>query len=350
MPEGLTGLLDELAEKRSLPLADYARLIERRDEALAAYAATLAREKRRQVYGDVVFIRGLIEISNVCGNDCYYCGIRRSNTRCERYTLSPDQVMACCQEGHALGFRTFVLQGGESGVYTVPQICALAREIKHSFPDCALTLSLGEYAYEDYRAMREAGADRYLLRHETANAAHYAALHPPGMTLENRRRCLLDLKRLGFQTGCGFMVGSPGQSAAMLAEDLKFIEGLAPEMCGIGPFIPHHDTPFGQHPAGSIPLTLFLLSLLRLIHPSLLLPATTALGSLGEGGREQGILAGANVVMPNLSPVSQREKYSLYDNKLVTGAESAQNLEALRTGIRAVGCDIALDRGDHIPS
>jgi biotin synthase len=342
-------LVDRLARERSLPLASYAGLIASYNPELAEYAAALAREKRRQVYGDVVYVRGLIEISNVCGNDCYYCGIRKSNRHCQRYTLSAQEVMACCQEGYGLGFRTFVLQGGESGVYSLDEICQLARDIKHSFPGCALTLSLGEYPYAAYKAMREAGVDRYLLRHETANADHYAALHPPAMQFSNRMRCLRDLKALGFQAGCGFMVGSPGQTPLILAEDLSFIEAYAPEMCGIGPFIPHHDTPLGQHPAGSAEMTTFLLSLLRLMHPNLLLPATTALGSLAVGGREKGILAGANVVMPNLSPPAQREKYSIYDNKLSTGAESAQNLEALRQSIAAAGCNMVLDRGDYLP-
>lgn len=347
MDDTSIGLIKRLEEKRQLPLSSYVYLVENHSPELAAFAAGLAREARKRVYGDVVFVRGLIEISNVCRNDCFYCGIRKSNPHCRRYTLSHEEVLACCQEGYGLGFRTFVLQGGESGAYSLAQICALAREIKGNFPGCALTLSLGEYPYEAYRAMREAGVDRYLLRHETANAAHYAALHPPGMLLSNRMRCLRDLKTLGFQAGCGFMVGTPGQTPHHLAEDLKFIEEYAPEMCGIGPFIPHHDTPFRDQAPGSIGMSTFLLSLLRLMHPNLLLPATTALGSLTPGGREEGILAGANVVMPNLSPLQERDKYSLYDNKLATGAESAQNLEMLKQRIHAAGCRMTLDRGDY---
>ncbi|MGI6635371.1 MAG: [FeFe] hydrogenase H-cluster radical SAM maturase HydE [Christensenellales bacterium] len=342
-------LVRQLAQQRSLPLPSYAALIAHYTTDVAAYAAQLAREKRRQVYGDVVFVRGLMEISNICGNDCYYCGIRKSNTHCRRYALSEQDIMACCQQGYNLGFRTFVLQGGESGVYSVERICQLARDIKGAFPGCALTLSLGEYPYAAYQAMRQAGADRYLLRHETANAAHYAALHPPSMHYAHRMRCLDDLKTLGFQAGCGFMVGTPGQTPDILAEDLKFVEQYAPEMCGIGPFIPHHETPLGHCPAGSVELTLFLLSLVRLMHPNVLLPATTALNTLATDGREKGILAGANVVMPNLSPPAQREKYSLYDNKLSTGAESAHNLEALRQSIVAAGCRMVMDRGDYLP-
>lgn len=349
MSEQPAALLLQLARERRLSLAGYAQLIAGYSPALAEEAAQLARAARRAVYGDRVFIRGLIEISNVCANDCYYCGIRRSNANCQRYTLTAEQILACCEEGHALGFRTFVLQGGESQAYPLDALCNLVRSIKASYPDCAVTLSLGEYPDEAYRAMRDAGADRYLLRHETANRAHYASLHPSGMAYENRMRCLHTLKALGFQTGCGFMVGTPGQTAKMLAEDLVFIQDFAPEMCGIGPFIPHRDTPLGHEPAGSVGLTLFLLSLLRLMHPNLLLPATTALGTLASDGREQGILAGANVVMPNLSPPAERAKYSLYDNKLHSGAESAQNLMELEHSIKSAGCEIVFHRGDHLP-
>lgn len=350
MAQAAFDLIDLLARERSLPLIDYLRLISLFDEAdVAEYAANLARGKRREVYGDIVFVRGLIEISNICGNDCFYCGIRKSNAQCQRYALSDREIMDCCQEGYQLGFRSFVLQGGESGTYSVERICRLARHIKTSFTDCALTLSLGEYPCAAYQAMKQAGVDRYLLRHETANAAHYALLHPGSMSFSNRMRCLRDLKTLGFQAGCGMMVGSPGQTPDILAEDLKFIEEYAPEMCGIGPFIPHSQTPFAQHPAGSLSLTAFLLSLLRLMHPNVLLPATTALGSLEEGGREKGILSGANVVMPNLSPPALRERYSLYNNKLSSGAESAQNLEELRQRIASAGCTMSLEKGDHLP-
>lgn len=349
MPDAPRALLHRLARERRLPKPAYQALVEACSPALAEEAAQLARAARDRVYGPQVFVRGLIEISNVCRNDCYYCGIRRSNTACTRYSLSPDEILACCQAGRAMGFRSFVLQGGESAVYSVDLICRLAREIKHSFPDSALTLSLGEYPRAAYRAMREAGVDRYLLRHETADPAHYAALHPPGLSLGERMRCLADLKALGFQTGCGFMVGSPGQTAATLAEDLAYVEAFAPEMCGIGPFLPHHQTPLGEAPPGSLALTLFLLSLLRLMHPSLLLPATTALCTLHPEGRERGIRAGANVVMPNLSPQGVRSQYELYDHKLSSGAESAGQLRQLRLSIEAAGGTMRLSRGDWVP-
>ena len=314
-------------------------------KSLAAYAAKLADETRREIFGTEVYIRGLIEIGNVCKNDCFYCGIRKSNKACERYILDDERILACCKEGYGLGFRTFVLQGGE-GSMPVERICETVRKIKSAYKDCAVTLSLGEYSKEDYKSMFDAGADRYLLRHETADKEHYEKLHPKEMSFENRMRCLKDLKDLGFQTGCGFMVGSPFQTAKTLAKDLKFIEEFQPHMCGIGPFIPQHDTPFGSYKAGTADMTIYLLSLIRLIKPDILLPATTALGTIEEGGRERGMKAGANVVMPNLSPVEERKKYALYDNKLSSGKESAQNLEDLKKSVRAAGYEIVESRGD----
>ena len=342
----LIALLDRLAAEHSLPLPAYAKLVEGFTPQAAAYAAGLAVAARRPIYGDDVYIRGLIEIGNVCRNDCLYCGIRRSNQSCSRYQLTQEQILACCREGWALGFRTFVLQGGEG--MPAEKACALVRAIKREFPACAVTLSLGEYPKADYQAMKEAGADRYLLRHETADRSHYEKLHPPGMSFKHRMGCLKDLKALGFQTGCGFMVGSPYQTPETLDKDLKFVEEFHPEMCGIGPFIPHRDTPFRDFPAGSVELTLYLLSLLRLIHPDLLLPATTALGTLQEDGRERGMLAGANVVMPNLSPPDARKKYTLYNGKLHSGAESAQHVADLKARMAAIGCRVVTDRGDHI--
>lgn len=349
MDERSIRAVQRLYEQRRLPLAEYQHLVEDEDPDVRAHAAALAREARGQVYGQVVYVRGLIEVSNICRNDCYYCGIRKSNPNCRRYALSPGEILACCQKGHALGLRSFVLQGGESQVYPLPELLALIAAIKHSFPDSALTLSLGEYDKAAYQAMYDAGADRYLLRHETADRQHYESLHPAGMRYERRMRCLSDLKEIGFQTGCGLMVGSPGQTSRMLAQDLQFIEGFAPEMCGIGPFIPHQDTRYKDHPAGSVALTAFLLSLLRLMHPNLLLPATTALGTLDSQGREKGIQAGANVVMPNLSPEGIRGDYALYDNKLASGAESAEHLSLLRESVRKAGCELVFSKGDWLP-
>ncbi len=346
MTDRLFSLIDRLADEHRLAPGEYEHLITHRTPEAAAYLAELAVQARQAVYGNTVYIRGLIEISNICRNDCLYCGIRRSNPNCQRYRLAPDDILACCREGYALGFRTFVLQGGEDGYYTDALLCDLLRAIKAEWPDCAVTLSLGERSRESYAALREAGADRYLLRHETANAAHYASLHPAAMSYDARMRCLRDLKELCYAVGCGFMVGSPGQTAAHLAEDLHFIETFQPEMCGIGPFIPQADTPFGHEGAGSPELTCYLLSIIRLIRPNILLPATTALGTLLPAGRELGILAGANVVMPNLSPAAVRKKYALYDNKVSDGAESAQCVQTLNERMSAIGYTIVTDRGD----
>lgn len=348
MDERLYTLIGKLEEQRSLTLSEYACLIERRTDAAAALLAEKAVRIRRQIYGNSVYVRGLIEISNICKNDCLYCGIRRSNSHCDRYRLTPEQILSCCEEGYALGFRTFVLQGGEDGYFTDAVLCSLIHEIKERYPDCALTLSLGERSRESYQALFDAGADRYLLRHETADRVHYQKLHPAAMSFTNRMQCLQNLREIGYQVGCGFMVGSPGQTARTLAEDLKFIERFRPDMCGIGPFIPHRDTPFGDSPPGTLELTCYLLSVIRLIYPNVLLPSTTALGTIHPLGREMGIQAGANVVMPNLSPVSVRKKYELYDNKICTGEESAQCRSCLERRMQSVGYEVVTHRGDII--
>ncbi len=342
----MLSLADKLEQTRSLTLSEYRQLVEGYTPELAQELALRADRVRRQVYGEDVYVRGLIEISNICKNDCLYCGIRRSNTLCDRYRLTEDDILACCREGEALGFRTFVLQGGEDGYFTDERVESIVRRIKQEFPHCAVTLSLGERSYDSYRRLREAGADRYLLRHETADPDHYGMLHPAELTLQNRLECLHALRELGYQVGCGFMVGSPHQTAEHIARDLKFIEEFQPDMCGIGPFIPHRDTPFRDFPAGSAHLTCYLLSIVRLIKPNLLLPATTALGSILDGGREMGLRAGANVVMPNLSPPGVRAKYTLYNNKLSTGTESAQALMELSETIRSVGYRVVKYRGD----
>lgn len=342
-------LIDRLEAQHSLSIEEYEYLIENQSDELAAYAAEKAVTLRKQVYGTDVYIRGLIEIGNICRNDCYYCGIRRSNPACDRYRLTEAQILDCAREGYALGFRTFVMQGGEDSAFSADVVCHLVRQIKAEFPDCAVTLSLGEFPREAYQAMFDAGADRYLLRHETADQAHYEKLHPAQMSFDNRMRCLRDLKDIGYQTGCGFMVGSPFQTPETLAEDFKFIETFRPAMCGIGPFIPQKDTPFGDRPAGTAEQTVYLLSLLRLMQPKLLLPATTALGTILPDGRERGLAAGANVVMPNLSPLSVRKKYALYDGKLCTGEEAAQCIGCLSRRVQSVGANIVIDRGDVKP-
>ena len=339
-------LIDKLAKSHSLTLEEYRYLIDHRTPEAAEKLAALAVKVRQEIYGNAVFIRGLIEVSNICKNDCLYCGIRNGNRSCQRYRLTPEEILSCCAEGYELGFRTFVLQGGEDGWFTDARLCQLLGAIKEQFPDCAVTLSLGERSRESYQRLYDAGADRYLLRHETADNIHYGKLHPSELTLENRMRCLQDLKDIGYQVGCGFMVGSPHQTSAELAKDLKFFEEFQPDMCGIGPFIPHKDTVFASEPAGTLELTTYLLSIIRLIKPNILLPATTALGTIDPIGREKGILAGANVVMPNLSPVSVRKKYNLYDNKATDGAESAQCRDALAARMESIGYRIVTDRGD----
>lgn len=345
MIEKITHLIEKLEQTRSLTVEEYELLLEHRCAETAAVLAEKADAVRRKIYGNTVFIRGLIEVSNICKNDCLYCGIRRSNKACDRYRLTKEQILECADEGYALGFRTFVMQGGE-GIFSADHTADIVRELKKNYPDCAVTLSLGEYSREEYAVMREAGADRYLLRHETADKAHYERLHPAGMSFDNRMRCLSDLHDLGFQVGCGFMVGSPFQTLHNLALDLKFVEEFSPEMCGIGPFIPQKDTPLGHYPAGTAEMTIYLLSILRLIKPNLLLPATTALGTITKDGRERGIKAGANVVMPNLSPLSERKKYALYDNKIATGDESAQAVEHLRQSMAKIGYEVVTARGD----
>ena len=301
---------------------------------------------RQQLYGKRVYIRGLIEFTNYCKNDCYYCGIRRSNKKASRYRLSIEEILDCCKRGYALGFRTFVLQGGEDGYYTDERLCHIIGEIRSLYPDCAITLSIGEKSKESYQRYYEAGANRYLLRHETACEAHYEMLHPKEMSLSNRKRCLQDLKEIGYQVGCGFMVGSPYQTIEHILDDLSFIKEFKPHMVGIGPYLVHKDTPFCNEKSGDYKLTLKLLSIIRLMLPNVLLPATTALGTISPKGREEGILSGANVLMPNLSPVMVREKYSLYDNKICTGDEAAECVACMKRRMKSIGYEVVVDRGD----
>ncbi len=303
---------------------------------------------RDRIYGRRIFLRGLIEFTSYCKNNCYYCGLRRDNRKAERYRLSADEILECCDYGASLGFHTFVLQGGEDGQFSDSLLADTVEKIKSAHPDCAVTLSVGERSREVYKMFRDAGADRYLLRHESANSEHYGRLHPENLTLENRKKCLYDLKELGFQVGAGFMVGSPYQTAENLAEDLLFLSELSPQMVGIGPFIPHRDTPFHDSPAGKLELVLFMLALTRLILPRVLLPATTALGTIAEDGRERGVLAGANVVMPNLSPISVRKKYLLYNDKLCSGDETAEHIKDLEKRFKKINCEIDLSRGDSL--
>ncbi len=312
------------------------------------YLAGKARAVREKYYGKTVYMRGLIEFTNICKNNCYYCGIRRDNANAERYRLSEDQILSCCDMGYELGFRTFVMQGGEDPYYTEDLIVSIVSAIKERHPDCAVTLSIGEWDREAYQKFFDAGADRYLLRHETADREHYEMLHPAEMSFDHRMQCLKDLKEIGYQVGCGMMVGSPYQTAEHLVKDLRFLKEFKPEMVGIGPFIPHHDTQFADREAGTVDMTVRLLAIIRLLLPDVLLPATTALGTIDPRGREKGILAGANVVMPNLSPSDVREKYLLYDNKICTGDEAAECIRCMAMRISSVGYETVVARGDHV--
>lgn len=341
-------LIDHLHLTGELNKEEWIMLIQNRTPEAAQYLFEHARNVRHQYYGHDIYIRGLIEFTNYCRNDCYYCGIRKSNGNVRRYRLTEDDILTCCSRGYNLGFRTFVLQGGEDGYFTDDRLCSIVSQIRSRFHDCAVTLSVGERSFNSYRRLREAGAERYLLRHETFNAEHYRRLHPVQLSASARQNCLWNLKKLGYQTGTGFMVGSPWQTAEHLAEDMLFLKKINPHMVGIGPFIPHHDTPFADQSGGTLELTLFMLGLIRLMLPRVLLPATTALATIAPDGREKGILAGANVVMPNLSPADVRENYLLYDHKLCTGDEAAESLQTLKIRMEKIGYHLTVNRGDSL--
>lgn len=342
-------LIDKLEKSNTLATDEFSTLIEKKTPAVAVYAAQRARLQCLRFFGSGVYVRGLIEFTNYCKNNCHYCGIRKGNSRVERYRLTERQILACAETGYRLGFRTYVLQGGEDPHFSPEKIAGIVSSIKKAHPDCAVTLSFGEHPRDVYALWKAAGADRYLLRHETAVQSHYRFLHPAAMSLQNRMQCLWNLKELGYQVGTGFMVGSPGQTAEHLACDLAFINEFKPEMVGIGPFIPHKDTAYATAPSGSMELTVFLLSLLRLMLPNALIPATTSLGTIHPQGREHGILAGANVLMPNLSPVSVRAQYTLYDNKICTGEEAAECRGCLENRLKTIGARIVVSRGDFSP-
>lgn len=341
-------IVDNVLVNKEISYDDFCILMDNRNEEAAKYLHKKAREVADQIYGKEIFTRGLIEFTNYCKNNCLYCGIRRDNKNIHRYRLTKEEILSCTDEGHELGFRTFVLQGGEDAYYTDDVICDIISSIKEKYSDCAITLSIGEKAKESYKAYFDAGAERYLLRHETADENHYKKLHADGQSFKNRMRCLQDLMDIGYQVGCGFMVGSPYQTNDSLYKDIMFIKEFKPHMVGIGPFISHHDTPFRNQPSGSLNTTLTLLSIIRLIHPEVLLPATTALGTIDSQGREKGILAGANVVMPNLSPIEVRGDYLLYDNKICTGEESAQCRSCLEKRMEGIGYQAVVSRGDSL--
>ena len=341
-------LIDRLHKEHTLTRGEFITLIKERDEENASYLASLAREEAVKIYGNGVFPRGLVEFTNYCKNNCYYCGIQGSNQHANRYRLSKDEILSACENGYQLGYRSFVLQGGEDPHYSDDVMVPIVSEIRKRYQDCAITLSLGERSKESYQKLYDAGADRYLLRHEAATPELYQKLHPESLSLENRIQCLWNLKEIGYAVGTGFMVGAPYQTVENLVDDLLFIQKLDPQMVGIGPFVPHHDTKFKDYPSGTVELTTYLTSILRLMNPHLLLPATTALGTIDPRGRENGILAGANVVMPNLSPVAVRKDYSLYDNKICTGEEAAECAGCLGRRLASIDYELVFTRGDYI--
>ena len=344
----MTDIVEKLYRTGDLTNEELSALIKTDDVSAAELLKKYADETRRKYYGKKVFLRGLIEISSYCRNDCLYCGIRRSNKSAERYRLSKEEILSCCKNGYELGFRTFVMQGGEDSFFTDEIMADIISEIRRSYPDCAITLSLGERSRESYKLFKEAGADRYLLRHEAASPELYSKLHPAELSLEKRKECLFALRELGYQVGAGFMVGAPFQTVDHIICDLRFLQELQPQMIGIGPFIPHHNTPFAEEKGGTLELTLRLLGILRLMFPRVLLPATTALGTIAPNGRELGLMTGCNVVMPNLSPVMVRKKYDLYDNKICTGEEAAECRGCLQRRIESAGYEIAIERGDCV--
>ena len=339
-------LIEKLSREHRLEYPEWVQLFSTYSEDDLRFASALARQMTVSRFGKRVWFRGIVEFTNICRNDCYYCGIRCGNRRVSRYRLEAEDIYRCCAEGYENGFRTFVLQGGEDPYFTDERLCGIVSHLRKTWPDCAVTLSVGERSRASYQALYDAGAERYLLRHETADPVHYAALHPPVQTLENRLRCLRDLKEIGYQTGCGMMIGSPEQTPECLAEDLLLLTELQPEMVGIGPFLPHRDTPFRDRERGSVQTTLLALALCRLLFPRVLLPATTALGTAEQNGRQQGVLAGCNVVMPNLSPLSVRKKYMLYDGKAGTERGPAEEIALLRQQMEEIGYEVVVGRGD----
>ncbi|BAL83658.1 hypothetical protein SELR_19500 [Selenomonas ruminantium subsp. lactilytica TAM6421] len=343
----MQNLIDKLERNNDLTDEEFIVLLTADSPELDACLAAHARKVREKYYGKDVYIRGLIEFTNHCRNNCYYCGIRRDNPNAQRYRLTMEEILTCCETGQQLGFRTFVLQGGEDAYFTDERLAELIRAIKKRCPDCAVTLSIGEREKDSYAKLFAAGAERFLLRHETADKVHYESLHPAEMSFDHRMKCLQDLRDIGYQVGCGMMVGSPGQTSAQLLQDMRFLQKFQPEMVGIGPFIPQHDTPLAEYPAGTAKLTVRLLSIIRLLLPQVLLPATTALGTIDTQGREKGLLAGANVLMPNLSPTAVRQKYALYDNKICMGEEAAECVNCLAKRVASTGYKIVSNRGDH---
>lgn len=340
-------IIDKLYQNHNASEDELIFLIDNLDDKSKEYLFEKSHKTSLKYYQNNVYIRGLIEFTNYCKMNCKYCGIQSDNKKVERYRLTKDEILNCASIGDKLGYKTFVLQGGEDPFFTDEVLIDIIKSIKEKFPNNAITLSIGERSFESYKVLFEAGADRYLLRHETATKELYEFLHP-NASFENRRKCLNDLKSIGYQVGAGFMVGLPSETTIDLVNNLTYIKQLSPDMCGIGPFIPHKDTELKNEKQGSLELTLVMLAITRLLLPAVLLPATTALGSIDKNGRERGLKVGANVVMPNLSPTSVREKYSLYDGKICTGDEAAECRQCIEQRINSAGFKLEVCRGDNI--
>ncbi len=343
--EKILQLIKKLYIKNDLEDEELLYLLDNINEKEKKYLFSLAKKTRDEVYGNRVYLRGLIEFTNYCNKRCVYCGINASNKNVKRYRLTKHEILDSCIKGKKLGFNTFVLQGGEDKFFTDEIICDIVQSIKLKIPDCAVTLSIGEREFESYKAFKKAGVDRYLLRHETTNSDLYTRLHP-NSKLQNRMECLKDLKDLGFQTGAGFMVGLPGYETKDYVKDLRFLKNLQPEMVGIGPFIPHADTEMKHCKSGDLKTVILILAMVRLLLPKVLLPATTALSTIDSEGRKKGLNAGANVIMPNLTPGIYREDYSLYNEKMITGSESVEELELIKKQLEDYGYICDMSKGD----
>ncbi len=338
-------IFKRIDEGRGLDRKELRYLLENRED-LEEAVFEKARAVADRHFHKKIYVRGLIEFTNYCHNNCYYCGIRRGNDEVDRYRLTTEEMEAAVAVGAQAGFQTFVLQGGEDAYFTDERLADWLRRIKRIQPGCAITLSVGERSRQSYARLKEAGADRFLLRHETYDPEHYKKLHPKEMDRERRLACLYELKALGYQVGSGFMVGSPYQSTENLVEDFMFLQKLQPAMIGIGPYVRHHATPFRDFENGSVELTAMCIAILRLLFPTANIPSTTAMQTLAADGRNRGILAGANVFMPNLSPPRVRESYALYDNKAAFALEAAENLRDLKAQIAELGYEIVMSRGD----
>jgi biotin synthase len=312
----------------------------------AAELFAMADDIRKRYFKDEVHIRGIIEFSNYCMKNCFYCGLRRDNKTIERYRISEDEIIDTALKAGELGYKTILLQSGEDGGYTIEGLCAIIKRIRSNL-DCAITLSLGEKSFDEYRSLRDAGADRYLLRFETSDRGLFNKLKPDS-SYENRLDCIKNLKKLGFQVGSGFMVGLPGQTYEILADDILLLRELDLDMIGIGPFLSHHNTPLGNSASGTLDLTLRALAIIRILMPDVHIPATTAMGTVEKGGREKALQCGANVIMPNVTPIKYRKYYEIYPNKICIDDAPSDCRACIEGMLKSLGRAAATNKGDSI--